>query len=115
MTAVDFSLVEQLRERALLRKKDMADLFGVSQISYINWIKGKPIRKTKETRVSRVLGELIQIIQTHNWPDAKTARLTGPKRFAMLKELMPQPLTEEQTPAAQASEAPQAAQETAPQ
>lgn len=118
MTTVDFSLVEQLRERALLRKKDMATLFGVSSLSYINWIKGKPIRRTKAARVSRVLSELVQIIQEHNWPDPATARLTGPKRFARLVELMPkQPKESEeaetpQNPAVTGETKSQAAQET---
>jgi DNA-binding XRE family transcriptional regulator len=110
---VDFSLVEQLREKALLRKSDMAKLFGVSPLSYINWVKGKPIRRTKAARVSRVLSELVQVIQQHGWPDAKTARLTGPKRFAKLKELMPQPPVEEQPPVVEQTPAVEVSAESA--
>lgn len=88
MTTVNFALVEQLRERALLRKKDMAQLFGVTQLTYQNWVAGKSIRKSKEAKVSAVLSQLVQLIQLHNWPDPTTARLTGAKRFATLKALL---------------------------
>ena len=48
---LDFSKVEALRRHMLLTTSDMAEVFGVSRMTYYGWVKGKPLRKANEANV----------------------------------------------------------------
>jgi DNA-binding transcriptional regulator YiaG len=68
MTEFNFKSVETLRRHMLLTTGNMAELFGVSRMTYYAWVKGKPIRKSNEERVRRVLKQLLAVMTQHSWP-----------------------------------------------
>jgi len=45
---LDFTKVEALRKHMLLTTRDMAELLGVSRMTYYGWVSGKPMRKTNQ-------------------------------------------------------------------
>ena len=45
---LDFSKVEVLRRHMLATTADMANMLGVSRVTYHAWTHGKPVRKKNE-------------------------------------------------------------------
>lgn len=85
---IDFAVVEKLRERCLLRATDMATLFGVSQPTYFNWVKGKSIREKNHEHVAHVLSQLVFLVREKGWPPNDVKGLTAKQRWARLQELL---------------------------
>lgn len=93
---IDFSIVEKLRERCLLRSSDMAKLFGVSQPTYFNWVKGKSIRDKNQDHVAHALSQLVKAVK-EGWPPDVAKGLTPAQRFTMLKEKLDPSVPDETT------------------
>lgn len=84
---LDFAKVEKLRGYMMLTVDNMADLVGVSRVTYFNWAKGGTIRKTNQAKLREVLGKLLKILQS-GWPNHDIIVMTGPERFAALLAAM---------------------------
>ena len=85
---VDFKKVEALRKHMLLTTGDMSKLFGVSRMTYYAWVKGKPIRKTNEAAVRKMLKRLLSVMSEHNWPTPEIIVATGKERTDRLNQLL---------------------------
>ena len=59
---LDFKKVEALRKHMLLTTGNMAELLGVSRMTYYGWVKGKPVRKKNEDKVRGILRKLLSIL-----------------------------------------------------
>jgi len=66
--ALDFAKVEALRKHMLLTTSDMAELLGVSRMTYYGWVRGKPLRKSNDESVRTMLRKLLDVMTQHNWP-----------------------------------------------
>ena len=67
-TPLDFNKVEALRKHMLLTTSDMAELLGVSRMTYYGWVKGKPLRKSNDESVRVMLRRLLAVMNDHGWP-----------------------------------------------
>ena len=67
-TPLDFNKVEALRKHMLLTTSDMAELLGVSRMTYYGWVKGKPLRKSNDESVRVMLRRLLAVMKDHGWP-----------------------------------------------
>ena len=65
--ALDFKKVEALRRHMLLTTSNMAELLGVSRMTYYGWVKGKPVRKKNDERVRDMLRKLL-VTMENGWP-----------------------------------------------
>ncbi len=65
---LDFAKVEALRRHMLLTTSDIAELLGVSRMTYYGWVNGKSIRKDNDESVRTMLRKLLDIMTRHNWP-----------------------------------------------
>jgi DNA-binding transcriptional regulator YiaG len=65
---LDFSKVEALRKHMLLTTSDMAELLGVSRMTYYGWVRGKPLRKSSDEIVRGMLKRLLAVMTEHSWP-----------------------------------------------
>lgn len=65
---IDFTKVEALRRHMLLTTGDMAELFGVSRMTYYGWVKGGSLRKSNDATVRAMLKRLLAVLTDHNWP-----------------------------------------------
>ena len=65
---LDFTKVEALRRHMLLTTSDMAELLGVSLMTYYGWVSGKPPRKANDERVRLMLKRLLAAMTDHGWP-----------------------------------------------
>jgi DNA-binding XRE family transcriptional regulator len=83
-----FDAVENLRRHMLLTRGNMAELFGVSRMTYYSWVKGSPIRKSNEVNVRRVLKQLLHVMSQHNWPTAEVVASEPPERMQRLLSLL---------------------------
>jgi len=83
-----FESVETLRKHMLLTTGNMAELFGVSRMTYYGWVKGKPIRKSNEERVRRVLKQLLSVMTLHQWPMPEVIASSQKERMQRLVELL---------------------------
>lgn len=86
--AIDFSKVEALRRHMLMTHVHMAQVFGVSRMTYHNWLRGKPVSKQREDVVKRTIRKLISIMHEHGWPTDDTVRLPSADRHARLLALL---------------------------
>lgn len=85
---VDFQKVESLRRHMLLNTANMAQLLGVSRVTYYNWIKGKPIRQGNIQQVKDTLRRLLNVMTTHGWPQPFIIAMDPKQRFEKLLELL---------------------------
>jgi len=85
---LDFARVEALRRHMLLTTNDMASILGVSRVTYYNWVKGKPLRKTNDEQVRKTLRKLLSIIRDHGWPAPEVLGMEQPQRKERLEELL---------------------------
>lgn len=95
---IDFTKVESLRRHMLLRNKDMAELMGVTRMTYYGWIKGKPIRKKNDAKVRSTLRTLLVLLTEHGWPQPQVIAMSPDDRLTALHELIEEinkPATEE--------------------
>ena len=81
----DFSKVEALRKHMLVTTADMAEIFGVSRVTYYNWIKGGPVRKTNAAIVRAQLAKLLKVMKD-GWPYHDVIIMEPRDRFAALLE-----------------------------
>jgi DNA-binding transcriptional regulator YiaG len=65
---LDFRKVEALRRHMLLTTSDMAELLGVSRMTYYGWVSGRPPRKANDERVRVMLKRLLAVMTDHGWP-----------------------------------------------
>ena len=65
---LDFKKVEALRRHMLLTTQDMSELLGVSRMSYYAWVKGKPLRRSNDESVRKMLKRLLTVMTDHGWP-----------------------------------------------
>ena len=65
---LDFTRVESLRKHMLLTTSDMAQLLGVSRMTYYAWVKGGLLRSANDTAVRVMLKRLLNVMTTHSWP-----------------------------------------------
>ena len=85
---LDFTKVETLRRHMLLTVGNLAELFGVSRMTYYGWMKGKPLRKSNDETVRRVLKQLLDVMKNHQWPMPEVIASDQKVRFSRLQELL---------------------------
>lgn len=88
MTEFNFKAVENLRRHMLLTVGNMSELFGVSRMTYYGWLKGKPIRKSNEERVRRMLKQLLAVMTQHSWPMPEVIASGQKERMQRLVSLL---------------------------
>lgn len=89
-TAIDFTKVEALRKHMLLTVQDMAELLGVSRMTYYGWMRGKPMRKTNDLLVRSMLKRLLAIMTEHSWPMPEVIASDQKQRKERLLQLLKQ-------------------------
>lgn len=87
MPPLDFTKVEALRKHMLLKTSNMAELLGVSRMTYYGWTQGKTIRKKNDERVRVALKELLGIM-SEGWPQPEVIALDPKARFQRLLEIL---------------------------
>ena len=71
----------------LLTTGNMAELMGVSRMTYYGWVKGKPIRKKNDEKVREVLREMLAML-SDGWPQPEIIALDQKQRFQRLLEIL---------------------------
>ena len=84
---LNFTKVEALRKHMLLTTGNMAELMGVSRMTYYGWVKGKPIRKKNDEKVREVLREMLTLL-SDGWPQPEIIALDQKQRFQRLLEIL---------------------------
>jgi DNA-binding XRE family transcriptional regulator len=80
----DFAKVEVLRKHLMITQNDMAQIFGVSRITYLSWIKGTPLRQKNLTNAKRIIRRLIGLVKDHDWPSLEVRKLEHQDRLQRL-------------------------------
>jgi len=88
--ALDFSKVEALRRHMLLTTSDMSELLGVSRMTYYGWVKGKPLRKSNDETVRKLLRQMLTMIRDHQWPPPDVIAADQKQRKQRLVEMLNQ-------------------------
>jgi len=79
--------IEKLRTHMRLTNTQMAQLCGVSRITYYNWVRGSGIREANHAKVSQVVKSLLKIAQQYQWP-MRVADASSHRRFEILLDLL---------------------------
>jgi excisionase family DNA binding protein len=87
---LDFTKVEALRKHMLLTTSDMAELLGVSRMTYYGWVKGKPLRKSNDGTVRAMLKRLLAVMTEHAWPMPEVIAADRTQRMERLRALLNQ-------------------------
>jgi len=85
---IDFQKVESLRRHMLLNTADMAQLLGVSRVTYYNWVKGRPVRKGNVITVKQKLRGLLNVMTVYSWPPPNVIAMEPRQRLEKLLELL---------------------------
>ncbi len=85
---LDFAKVEALRRHMLLTTQDMAELLGVSRMTYYGWVKGKTLRKSNDATVRAMLKRLLAVMTDHGWPMPEVIAASQKQRKERLLELL---------------------------
>jgi DNA-binding XRE family transcriptional regulator len=85
---LDFSIVERVRKEMLLTISDMAQLFGVTRMTYYSWLKGKSVNRTNDEYVRVMLKRLLAVHTEHEWPNAEVRAMDSRKRKEYLDKLL---------------------------
>jgi DNA-binding XRE family transcriptional regulator len=85
---IDFAKVESLRRHMLLRNKDMAELMGVTRMTYYGWLKGKPLRNKNDAKVRSTLRLMLVLLTEHGWPEPQVIAMSPDDRYAELLRLI---------------------------
>ncbi len=88
--ALDFAKVETLRKHMLLTTSDMAELLGVSRMTYYAWVRGKPLRKSNDEAVRVTLKRLLAVMTDHGWPMPEVIASSQKQRKERLVEILGQ-------------------------
>lgn len=86
--AIDFNKVEALRQHLMLTTGQLAQMLGVSRMTYYNWLRGKPISNANETTARTVIRNLIFLMHAHQWPSEEITKLTSKQRHERLLALL---------------------------
>ncbi len=89
-TTLDFKKVDVLRRHLMLTTTEMAEVFGVSRITYYNWVNGTPLREKNLTHARKVIRKLLAIVKQYNWPTEEVRQLGQKQRLERLLALMQQ-------------------------
>lgn len=84
---LNFTKVEALRKHMLLTTSNMAELLGVSRMTYYGWVKGKSIRKKNDEKVRDTLRELLRVM-SEGWPQPEVIAIEQKERFQRLLEIL---------------------------
>ncbi len=84
---LNFTKVEALRKHMLLTTGNMAELLGVSRMTYYGWVKGKSIRKKNDEKVRDTLRELLAVM-SDGWPKPEVIAIEQKERFQRLLEIL---------------------------
>lgn len=86
--AIDMDKIEALRKYMLLTIDSLVKLYGVSRVSYYNWLRGKTIRAATASRVRRVTRHLATCVAQHGWPNEMAFVASQSERLKMLEDLI---------------------------
>jgi DNA-binding transcriptional regulator YiaG len=87
---LDFGRVEALRKHMLLTTSDMAELLGVSRMTYYGWVKGRALRKSNDAAVRVMLKRLLAVMTDHGWPMPEVIASTQKQRKERLLAILNQ-------------------------
>lgn len=87
---LDFAKVETLRKHMLLTTSDMAELLGVSRMTYYAWVRGKTLRKSNDEAVRVILKRLLAVMTDHGWPMPEVIAASQKQRKERLVEILSQ-------------------------
>jgi predicted ArsR family transcriptional regulator len=85
---IDFTKVDALRKHMLLTILDMSELLGVSRMTYHGWVRGKPIRKSNDESVRKMLRRLLHVMTEHEWPRPEIIGASQKERKERLVEIL---------------------------
>ena len=89
--AIDFDKVETLRKHLLLSKTHMAEVLGVTRVSYHQWLLNtRPTRKSID-KLKVSLQKIIEVMTAENWPDTEVLGMSSARRKEHLLALMSVP------------------------
>ena len=89
-TTLDFEKVEVLRRHLMLTTTEMAEVFGVSRITYYNWVNGTPLRTKNLNNAKKIVRKLVAIVKEYNWPTEEVRQLDQKQRLQRLLALLEQ-------------------------
>jgi DNA-binding XRE family transcriptional regulator len=90
LTTLNFEKVEVLRRHLMLTTTEIAEVFGVSRITYYNWVNGTPLRAKNLANAKKIIRRLVVIVKEHNWPTEEVRQLDQKQRLQRLLALLEQ-------------------------
>lgn len=84
--AIDFKQIEGLRRQMLFTVESMAKLYGVTRMTYYNWLKGTKVRRPDQVR--KITRGLLALVTEYNWPTPDVLYAAQPARLELAQKLL---------------------------
>lgn len=86
---LSFQLVEKFRKDNLhISSEQMAELLGVTRMTYYRWKTGGPIRRTRGQHASALVASLVEVVRSGQWTSDEAKSYPREERLTKLKELL---------------------------
>jgi transcriptional regulator with XRE-family HTH domain len=85
---ISFEKIDSLRKHMLLTRTQMAQLLGVSRVTYYNWKALGSVTPRNVVYVRKVLKEVLRIMVDHEWPSPNVVAMQSDDRYAELLKLI---------------------------
>lgn len=86
--SVEIDKIEALRKHMLLTVDSMVKLYGITRVTYYNWLRGKAMRKSMAEQVRKVTRQLVTCVSKYNWPYDAVFVANQAERLKMLQDLV---------------------------
>lgn len=84
---IEMEKIEALRKHMLLTVDSIAKVYGITRVSYYNWLSGRAkMRKPMAERLRKVTRQLVTIVSTQNWPYDAVYVANQAERLKMLQD-----------------------------
>lgn len=85
---ISFEKIDSLRKHMLLTRTQMAQLLGVSRVTYYNWKARGSVTPRNVVYARKVLKEVLRVMVDHEWPSPNVVALESDDRYAELLKLI---------------------------
>lgn len=86
---ITFDKIDSLRRHMLLTHSQMAELLGVSRVTYYNWRAAGYPAERNIAKIRATLKDMLRVMLDHGWPTPAAVAMDQGERLAALQALLP--------------------------
>lgn len=85
---ITFDKIDSLRRHMLLTHSQMAELLGVSRVTYYNWKAAGHPAERNIAKIRAILKDMLRVMLEHGWPTPTVVAMDQGERLTALQALL---------------------------